>query len=263
MPYATLNCCSSLEAYGHPELLQLLRCLALWSTSIIIDTRLACLLASAAVEDSAAHRLKQMLSRSKRPRDSVANLGSSAKLSRSALHLCFTGLTVSWMMRGVAQTSHAMCIRCQHSQSACVTALSLPVSSQILMLRCEDTSAAADGLIEGVRRLAAAAAEKGLQHSTAAAASLCACAQHTAVSIKEDLQPAAASLKAFTQQPAEANAQPAAASLSAGVQQPVRAHLQPAITSLNACVRHLPRKWDQQRLKSLLQEQRLEYGVAR
>ena len=129
------------------------------------------------------------------------------------------------------------------------------------MPRPDDISAPADGLIAAVRsQAAAAAAEQGSQQPAAASPGACG---HAEALPKEAVQPATASLDACVQQAADVHAQPAAADFHAGVQQPAGAPAQPAALSLNACVRHLPRKWDQQRLKALLQEQGLEYAVVR
>ena len=107
---------------------------------------------------------------------------------------------------------------------------------------------------------AAAAAERGSQHPAATSPGAC---ERAEVFAQEALQPATASLEACVQQPADVCVQPAAVSPNTGVQQPAGAPVQTAALSLNACVRHLPRKWDQQRLKALLQEQGLEYAVVR
>lgn len=107
---------------------------------------------------------------------------------------------------------------------------------------------------------AAAAAERGSQQPAAASPGAC---KYVEVLAQEALQPATASLSTCVQQAAEVHAQPAAARPDNGVQHPAGAPVQPAALSLNACVRHLPFKWDQQRLKALLQEQGLEYAVVR
>lgn len=195
-----------------------------------------------------------MLSPSKRLRDSVASLGPPVKLSRYALLLTF-----AWEVYAVAlphwRCASLLCTFCMHR---CL----MPLLCQAWTFRADDTSSAANGLIAAVRsQTAAAAAERGSQQP--AAASLSACGQQVAVLVQEDLQPATLSLSACVQQPADVHVQPAAARLDTGVQPPTGAYSQPAALSLNACVRHLPRKWDQQRLEALLQEQGLEYAVVR